>query len=216
MSQVCVLKEDGEIIERRIRTERDRFAAVLQAYPGTRILLEAGTESEWVARCLEQLGHEVIVADPNYAPMSSQRQRRVKTDRRDARALAEACRLGAYRPAHRTSEAQRQVRWHIAGREALVRLRARTIVLVGSLLRQAGLGLPGGAAETCLRRLDALTLPAPLHQAVTPLLAAIATLHQQIHIADRDLAALARSDPRLRHLDTAPRTGPATAAPSLR
>jgi hypothetical protein len=30
--------------------------------PRARILLEASTESEWVARCLEQLGHEVIVA----------------------------------------------------------------------------------------------------------------------------------------------------------
>src|SRR5437867_8138207 len=111
MSQICILKQDGEVIEQRIKSERERFAAVFKAHPGARILIEAGTESEWVARGLEELGHEVIVADPNYAPMYGQRHRRVKTDRRDARALAEACRLGAYRPAHRTSEAQRHVRW---------------------------------------------------------------------------------------------------------
>ena len=51
-----------------------------------------------MARCLEALGYEVIVGDPNYAPMYAQRSRRVKTDRRDARTLAEACRVGAYRP----------------------------------------------------------------------------------------------------------------------
>jgi transposase len=45
-----------------------------------------------VERCLEELGHEVVVADPNFAPMYATRTRRVKTDRRDARALAEACR----------------------------------------------------------------------------------------------------------------------------
>jgi transposase len=39
----------------------------------------------------------VIVADPNFAPMYAQRSRKLKTDRRDARALAEACVLGAYR-----------------------------------------------------------------------------------------------------------------------
>ena len=72
-----------------------------------RVLLEATTESEWVAQTLEQLGHEVIVADPNYAPMYPERRRRVKTDRRDARVLAEACRLGAYRPAYRVSREQR-------------------------------------------------------------------------------------------------------------
>jgi transposase len=70
-------------------------------------LIESSTESEWVARSLEGLGHEVVVADPNFAPMYATRSRRVKTDKRDARTLAEACKLGAYKPAHRTSEVSR-------------------------------------------------------------------------------------------------------------
>ena len=109
-SQICILTSDGELIEKRIRTTRERFQVVLGAREPAQILIESATESEWVARCLEELGHEVVVADPNYAPMYAQRSRRVKTDRRDAQALAEACRLGAYRPAHRTSEEQRHVR----------------------------------------------------------------------------------------------------------
>jgi transposase len=64
--------------------------------------MEASTESEWVARCLEELGHEVVVADPNFAPMYGTKTRRVKTDKRDARALADACASGTYREAHRT------------------------------------------------------------------------------------------------------------------
>ena len=212
MSQVCILKEDGEIVERRIRTERDRFAAVFQAYPGIRILLEAGTESEWVARCLEDLGHAVIVADPNYAPMYAQRQRKVKTDRRDARALAEACRLGAYRPAHRTSDAQRQVRWHIATRETLVRMRARSMVLIGSLVRQTGLQVPGGKAESFARRLGTLPLSEPLRQAIAPMLVVLETLNQQVAAADRALEDLVQSDPRVRRLKTAPGVGPIIAA----
>jgi len=96
-SQLCILREDGELSEQRIRTAPARFAAVLGERPRGRVLLEASTESEWVARCLEGLGREVIVADPNVAPMYAARTRKVKTDRRDARALAEACRLGAYR-----------------------------------------------------------------------------------------------------------------------
>ena len=100
-SQICILTDNAELIEKRIRTDRARFAAVLGVRPPARILIEASTESEWVARCLEAQGHEVIVADPNYAPMYAQRSRRIKTDRRDARALAEACRIKAYRKAHR-------------------------------------------------------------------------------------------------------------------
>jgi hypothetical protein len=46
-SQLCVLTEAGEIVERRIVTSRERFTAVLGARPPARILLEASTESEW-------------------------------------------------------------------------------------------------------------------------------------------------------------------------
>ena len=74
-SQICLLTETGEVIERRIRTEPQRFAEVLGGRPRARILVEASTESEWVARCLEALGHEVVVADPNFAPMYATRSR---------------------------------------------------------------------------------------------------------------------------------------------
>ncbi len=107
-SQICLITKDGELIEKRLKTERE----ILAQFFGRRseqvcILIEASTESEWVARCLEELGHEVIVADPNFAPMYATRSKKVKTDRRDARALCEACRLGAYRAAHRISDEAR-------------------------------------------------------------------------------------------------------------
>ena len=50
-----------------------------------------------MATCLEGLGHEVVVADPNFAAMYGTRTRRIKTDRRDVAALAEATRTGVYR-----------------------------------------------------------------------------------------------------------------------
>jgi transposase len=49
-SQPCTITEDGELIEQRILTTRERFTAVLGSRPPTRILVEASTESEWVAR----------------------------------------------------------------------------------------------------------------------------------------------------------------------
>jgi len=52
-------------------------------------IIEASADSEWVARCLETLGHEGIVADPKFAPMYATQTRKVKASR-DARALAEA------------------------------------------------------------------------------------------------------------------------------
>jgi transposase len=143
-SQIYILAEDGEIIERRIRTEPARFAAVLGARPRARMLIEASTDSEWVARCLEVLGHEVMIADPNFAPMYATRSRKVKTDRRDARALAEACLLGAYRPAHRLSAPQRHVRGRLGVRDALVHTRTRYISVLRALLRQYGYHVSSG------------------------------------------------------------------------
>ena len=120
-TQICTIAKDGTVTEQRIATTPERFRAVLGNCPPARLLLEASTESEWVAQLLEAMGHEVIVADPNFAPMYATRRRRVKTDRRDARTLAEALRLGAYRVAHRVSAERRHIRAELAVREALVR-----------------------------------------------------------------------------------------------
>src|SRR3990172_764155 len=176
-SQICILAEEGELIERRIRTEPRRFAEELGERPHARILLESSTESEWVARSLEGLGHEVIVADPNFAPMYATRTRTVKTDRRDARALAEACLLGAYRPAHRLSDPQRHVRGRLIVCDAVVRTRTRSISLIRALLRQHGSRVPSGSAEAFLRRVLALALPGRLLSQIAPLLAVLRPLN---------------------------------------
>src|SRR5579872_6839166 len=51
-----------------------------------RVVLEAGTHSPWVARTLEQLGHEVVVGNPS--AMYGRGHRRKRNDRLDARFLA--------------------------------------------------------------------------------------------------------------------------------
>jgi len=210
-SQVCIVSETGERTEQRILTDRVRFGEIFGSRPRARILIEASTESEWVARCLEGLGHEVIVADPNFAPMYATRSRRVKTDRRDARTLAEASRLGAYRPAHRTSDSQRLVRADLAVREALVRTRSRYISVVRSLLRREGLRVRSGEAKSFGRRVKELEAPAPLAAALDPLLGVLEEVNQQIDQADRGLARRVREDPDLRRLTTLPGVGPVTA-----
>lgn len=45
-SQICILADGGEVIERRIRTEPARFAEVLGERPRARIVIEASTDSE--------------------------------------------------------------------------------------------------------------------------------------------------------------------------
>jgi transposase len=210
-TQLCVLTADGELIERRIATTRERFTAVLGDRPRARILLEASTESEWVARHLEALGHEVVVADPGFAPMYATRSRRVKTDKRDARALCEACRLGAYRAIHRVSDAQRHVRAELAVRDALVRTRTRYVALIKAAVRREGLRLTQGEPERTVAKLAAVPLPEATARELAPLVGLLEPLNAAIADADHRLAGLARDSAPARLLQSMPMIGPVTA-----
>jgi transposase len=211
-SQLCIGQENGLVVEARIVTSCERFAAVLGARPRAKILLEASTESEWVARHLESLGHEVIVADPNFAPMSATRSRRTKTDRRDARTLMEACRLEAYRVAHRVSAARRHVRAELAVREALVRTRTRYIAVAKTLVRRDGLRVAASDSHLVAKRIAALELSDALSAELLPLFEVLAPINEQIVAADRRIAALVAADSTMTLLTSAPSIGPITAS----
>jgi transposase len=215
-TQVCITDETGTVLgEQRIRTERGRFGAVLGARPRARVVLEASTESEWVAQAVEALGHEVIVGDPKYGPMYATRTRRVKTDRRDARALADAGRLGAYRVAHRLATARRELRAALAVRAALVQTRTRYLSLLRALLRREGIALPTGSAATFARRLATVDLPPALQVRVRPLVDLLAPLNAALEAADTPIAATLAAEPVAAQLQSVPGVGPITTATFL-
>lgn len=211
-TQLCIRAANGALVERRIATTRERLTAVFGRRPPARILLEASTESEWVAQHLEALGHEVIVADPNFAPMYATRTRRTKTDRRDARALLGALEVSAYRRAYRTSAARRHVRAELAVRDTLVRMRARCVTLARTLARRDGLRPPASTPEVALARITALEALTPtLAQELAPLAAVVAPLTAEIRAADARLAAVVAADAAVARLVTMPQIGPVTA-----
>jgi transposase len=176
-----------------------------------RILLEAGTESEWVAQTLEAAGHEVIVADPNYAPMYGEIRRHVKTDRRDVAALAEANRRGWYRPTYRVSPAQRAMRQVLRIRRQLVQMRSSTVSQVRALVRQSGYRVPPCAAERVPARLAQLPLPAALAMTLAPLGRMIDTLTTEIDGVDARLQTHAKADVVVQRLQSVPGVGPVVA-----
>lgn len=210
-SVMCELGDGGKKVLRGFRLNRANLDRFFSGRRACRVLIESSTESEWVARHIEGLGHEVVVADPNYAAMYGERNRRVKTDRRDADALFEANRLGIFRRAHRRSEAQRQVIAMQGVRGALVRTRTRWINVVRALLRREGLQLPSGAAESFVERVEALNLPPELQELMAPLLTVMGPLNEKIKQLDRKTEALGKEDARVRLLQTAPMIGAQTA-----
>ena len=120
--------------------------------------------------------------------------------------------LGAYRPAHRLSDAQRHVRGRLAVRDALVRTRTGYIALTRALVRRHGWRVPTGSADTFSRRVMALPLPGRLLSEVAPLLAVMRTVNQQLAYSDRVIEQVTCLDARVQRLRTVPSVGPVTAA----
>lgn len=210
-SQVCIFQGEEKYRELRISTARESFAKHFEGMTRSRIVIEASTESEWVAQCLEGFGHEVIVADPNFAPMYATRSRRIKTDRRDARALCDATRLGAYRPAHRPPGQRMHERAQLRVRQALVSTRSRYISLIGALVRREGYRLLPGSSASFTARLWKVHLPRHLEDEMEPLVAALKVIDEQIKLADRRLADEVKDNEVVKRLVTAPGVGPVTA-----
>jgi transposase len=211
-SLIRIVTADGtSVLERRVTTTALAFTTVFQGRPLTRVLIESGTDSEWVAHAIEASGHEVIIGSPSYALMYGHRDKHIKTDRRDVVALAEACRLGIYKAAHRVSGEQRQRRRELRVREHLVRSRTQLINLVRAQLRQDGYRLPPCASEAMPHRYAALALPPTLRGSLAPAISLIETITAQIRTCDAQLQAVVAADPVVQRLMTAPGVGPITA-----
>src|SRR4051794_16195326 len=202
-SQICIIDAEGSIeFERRVRTDAARLIGELAGHPKMKVLMEAGTESEWVARCLERAGHDVVVADPNFAPMYATTSRRVKTDKRDARTLADASRLGAFRAAHRVTDEQRHVRDLLGIRDALVAARTQFINTARSLLRRHGFHVRSGGTKHFPERLRELQLPGSLLSAVAPMLNCIRQCNSQIAFLERSLELTTAQDADVQRLQS--------------
>jgi transposase len=211
-SQIRVIDEQGrERQSARVPTTRERLTAAFAGLGPMRILLETGTESEWVAQTLEAAGHMVIVADPNYAPMYGELRRRVKTDRRDVAALAEANRRGWYREAYRRSAAQRSLQQILRTRRWLVSMRSGTISLLRSLLRQDGYRLPSGSSAHVPTRLATLGVPAALAATLAPLEQTLEALSARIAEIDARLRTAVHTDAVVTRLQSVPGVGPVVA-----
>jgi transposase len=169
-----------------------------------------------VAQYLESLGHQVIVADPNFAPMYATRSRKIKTDRRDAQALLDALRAGTYRPAHRRSEEQRDVRVDLLTRDHLVRARTKSINLCRAVLRHYGVRIPsGGEAETFEERAQPLVTVEAVGQrvkeAVELMLQQQRELNDKIAQMDQKMEQQTKEQEPVRRLMSVPGVGVVTA-----
>ena len=155
--------------------------------------MEAGTHSIWVSEQLQELGHEVIVANVRELRAISHSDR--KSDKVDAEKLARYARLDPkiLRPiAHRTV-AQQEALTLIRARNLMVRLRTAAVNAVRGLAKPCGYRLPA-SSTLCFAKRCMAVLPPGLAEALGPVLHQIAEMTVKIKQYDRLIKQLTETE----------------------
>ena len=121
LSSVCIVDATGRIIrETKVASEPE---ALITWFRGlglalTRIGLEAGPLSQWLYAALRDIGFPVELLETRHV-RDAFKAMPVKTDRTDARGIAQLMRLGWFRPVHGKSVAAQETRALLTARKLL-------------------------------------------------------------------------------------------------
>ena len=193
-SHYCTLNQDGEVVDRgRFRTTPASVDKWFTDLPRTRIAMEAGTHSIWISEQLQELGHEVLVANVRELRAISHSDR--KSDQVDAEKLARYARLDPeiLRPISHRTVAQQEALTLIRARNLLVRLRTAAVNAVRGLAKPCGYRLPA-SSTLCFAKRCMEVLPPGLVQALGPVLEQIASLTVKIKHYDRLVKQLTETE----------------------
>src|SRR6516162_3360384 len=213
-TSVCIVDDTGKITrEVRVASEPDALLAVLtnRSYRFKRIGLEAGPLSQWLFSALAEAGLSVICVETRHMRAVLKAQIN-KTDRNDARGIAQMMRVGLYRPVHVKTLRSQKLRMLLTHRKLL---QSKAIAIENDLratLRNFGLkvGIVGTVKfEARIKELVA-NLP-DVALLVEPLLVVRRVLREQVGILHRRLLAVVRDDDVCRRLMTIPGVGPVVA-----
>jgi transposase len=213
-TSVCVLDQAGEVIfEGEVPSRPEAIAKMLRrrAPAACRIAFETGSLSNWLWHELKALKFPVLCLDARHA-RAALSMRMNKSDRNDARGLAEMVRMGWYREAKVKSMESRQVRATLAARAKLVEIRRDIENQMRGLLKSLGVVLGKAGSRTLPSKIVAILRQAPhLRPLIEPLLLAHSAMITEILKYDRQIKDLVRLNQTVRRLMTVPGVGPLTA-----
>ena len=209
-SSVCVVDGAGKIVrEAKIASEPESligwFAAL--GLDLTRIGLEAGPLSQWLYAAMKQAGLAVELLETRHVRTALQTMP-VKTDRNDARGIAQLMRLGWFRPVHCKSLAAQETRALLTARK-LVQSKLYDIEMsLRGILRGFGLKVGPTTPKRFARRIEELVAGhATLEVIAKALLSAHAALLREFDMFEKRVRSMARQDKRARLMMSAPGVG---------
>ena len=213
-TSVCIVDDTGRIVgEVKVASEPEALLQVLTnpAYHFRRIGLEAGPLSQWLFSALAEAGLPVICVETRHMRAVLKAQIN-KTDRNDARGIAQMIRAGLYRPVHVKTLRSQKLRMLLTHRKLL---QSKAIAIDNDLrgtLRNFGLKVGMAGAVKFEARIKQLVENLPdLAALIEPLLVVRRVLREQLGILHRRLLAIVKDDEVCRRLMTVPGVGPVVA-----
>jgi transposase len=210
-SSVCVVDSNGKIVcESKIVSEPDALITWLKGLKLelTRIGLEAGPLSQWLYAAMRQAGLAVELLETRHV-RNALKTMPMKTDRNDARGIAQLMRLGWFRPVHCKSIPAQETRALLTARKLLqVKLHDVEMSLRG-ILRGFGLKVGKTTPARFEGRIRELVAGHPSLEAIAQgLLAVRVALRREFDRFEKQVRTVARCDTRARLLMSVPGVGP--------
>jgi transposase len=213
-SSLCVVDGSGGIVrEAKVRSEPapliDWFRSL--GCELSRIGLEAGPLSQWLHAELRQAGLSVELLETRHV-RDAFKAMPVKSDRNDARGIAQLMRLGWFRPVHCKSIAAQEVRAVLTARKLVQSKLLDVENSLRGILRGFGLKVGKTTPRRFADRIRELVAGHPnLEMIGAALLSVRAVLLREFDAFDKRVRSLARMDARARLLMSTPSVGPIVA-----
>ena len=209
-ASVCVVEAGGRIVrEAKVASEPDALIAWFGrlAVEVSRIGLEAGPLSQWLYAGMREAGLQVELLETRHV-RDAFKAMPVKTDRNDARGIAQLMRLGWFRPVHCKSLPAQELRAVLTARKLVQGKKHDIEMSLRGILRGFGLKVGPTTTRSFEGRVRELVEGHPTLLAVADaLLLARATLGEQLSKLQKRLVSLARDDTRARLLMSTPGVG---------
>jgi transposase len=209
-SSVCVVDARGRIVrEAKVASEPEALVGLFGqlGLPVVRIGLEAGPLSQWLYAGLAKAGFEAVLLETRHVKAALSAMI-VKTDRKDARGIAQLLRMGWFRPVHCKSPAAQEVRALLVGRK-LLQAKLRDVELsIRGILRGFGLKVGEVSKGQFAARVKELVAG---HEMLETVIGAMLQARDGLQIEfmrlHRRMLAIVRGDAVCRRLMTAPGVG---------
>ena len=211
---ICVVDEAGAVrYETKVAADVDLIVEYLRrCSPAIKqVGFEAGTLTQYLTYGLQAAGFEVICLEARQVAATLAAMRN-KTDRNDARGLAQILRSGWYRRVHVKSIESHQVRALLSSRKTILSKCVDLENELRGLLKIFGVRLAPrvghGSFDQAVR--TTVTDDPLLARALVPLLDARTVLYKTYLKLDNAVKAIVRSDPICQRLMSVPGVGPVT------